>query len=185
VVKKNKLTTESTERHREKNSVPLLALCGKKNKLTTESTERHREKKTPCNSVSSVVKTKKIKKMEINQITEKIIGCAIEVHKNLGPGLLESAYEECLYYELNNLGLGVKRQLAMPLVYKDVKLDAGYRIDLLVENKVIVEIKSVEAIAEIHKAQLMTYMKLANIKIGLLINFNVSRLKDGIIRWII
>jgi GxxExxY protein len=123
--------------------------------------------------------------MEINQITEKIIGCAIEVHKNLGPGLLESAYEECLYYELNNLGLGVKRQLAMPLVYKDVKLDAGYRIDLMVENKVIVEIKSVEAIAEIHKAQLMTYMKLANIKIGLLINFNVSRLKDGIIRWII
>jgi GxxExxY protein len=123
--------------------------------------------------------------MEINQITEKIIGCAIEVHKNLGPGLLESAYEECLYYELNNLGLEVKRQLAMPLVYKDVKLDAGYRIDLMVENKVIVEIKSVDAIAEIHKAQLMTYMKLANIKIGLLINFNVSRLKDGIVRWII
>jgi GxxExxY protein len=132
-----------------------------------------------------VVKTKKIKKMEINQITEKIIGCAIEVHKNLGPGLLESAYEECLYYELDNHGLNVKRQLAMPLVYKDVKLDAGSRIDLMVENKVIVEIKSVEAIAEIHKAQLMTYMKLANIKIGLLINFNVSRLKDGIIRWII
>jgi GxxExxY protein len=123
--------------------------------------------------------------MEINQITEKIIGCAIEVHRNLGPGLLESAYEECLYYELNELGLNVKRQLALPLVYKDVKLDAGYRIDLMVENKVIVEIKSVEAIAEIHKAQLMTYMKLANIKIGLLINFNVSRLKDGIIRWII
>jgi GxxExxY protein len=123
--------------------------------------------------------------MEINQITEKIIGCAIEVHKNLGPGLLESAYEESLYYELNTLGLDVKRQLALPLVYKDVKLDAGYRIDLMVENKVIVEIKSVEAIAEIHKAQLMTYMKLANIKIGLLINFNVSRLKDGIVRWII
>jgi GxxExxY protein len=123
--------------------------------------------------------------METNQITEKIIGCALEVHKNLGPGLLESAYEECLYYELNNLGLEVKRQLALPLVYKDVKLDAGYRIDLLVENKVIIELKSVEAIAEIHKAQLMTYMKLANIKIGLLMNFNVSRLKDGIVRWII
>jgi GxxExxY protein len=123
--------------------------------------------------------------MEINQITEKIIGCAIEVHKNLGPGLLESAYEESLYYELNTLGLDVKRQLALPLVYKDVKLDAGYRIDLLIENKVIVEIKSVEALAEIHKAQLMTYMKLANIKIGQLINFNVSRLKDGIVRWII
>jgi GxxExxY protein len=123
--------------------------------------------------------------METNQITEKIIGCAIEVHKNLGPGLLESAYEECLYYELENCGLNVKRQLSLPLVYKDVKLDAGYRIDLMVENKVIVEIKSVEAIAEIHKAQLMTYMKLANIKIGLLMNFNVSRLKDGIVRWII
>jgi GxxExxY protein len=122
--------------------------------------------------------------METNQITEKIIGCAIEVHKNLGPGLLESAYEECLYYELENCGLNVKRQLSLPLVYKDVKLDAGYRIDLMVENKVIVEIKSVEAIAEIHKAQLMTYMKLANIKIGLLMNFNVSRLKDGIVRWI-
>jgi GxxExxY protein len=132
--------------------------------------------------VPSVVKKLK---METNQITEKIIGCAIEVHKNLGPGLLESAYEECLYYELENCGLNVKRQLALPLVYKDVKLDAGYRIDLMVENKVIVEIKSVEAIAEIHKAQLMTYMKLANIKIGLLINFNISRLKDGIVRWII
>jgi GxxExxY protein len=123
--------------------------------------------------------------METNQITEKIIGCAIEVHRNLGPGLLESAYEECLYYELNTLGLDVNRQLALPLVYISVKLDIGYRIDLLVENKVIVEIKSVDAIAEINKAQLMTYMKLANIKIGLLINFNVTRLKDGIIRWII
>jgi len=123
--------------------------------------------------------------MEINQITEKIIGCAIEVHKQLGPGLLESAYEECLYYELKNYGLEGKKQLALPLVYKEIKLDTGYRIDLLVENKVIIEIKSVDTIAEIHKAQLMTYMKLANIKIGLLINFNVTRLKDGIVRWII
>ncbi|MBL7929232.1 MAG: GxxExxY protein [Bacteroidia bacterium] len=120
-----------------------------------------------------------------NEITEKIIGCAIEVHKHLGPGLLESAYEECLYYELINNGLDVKKQLALPLVYKEIKLDAGYRIDLLVENKVIVEIKSVDAIAEIHKAQLMTYMKLSNIRIGLLLNFNVLRLKDGIIRWIV
>lgn len=123
--------------------------------------------------------------MKENFITNKIIGCAIEVHRNLGPGLLESAYEECLFYELVRNELNVKRQLTLPLVYKDVKLDAGYRIDLLVENKVIVEIKSVDAIAEIHKAQLMTYMKLANIKLGLLINFNVLRLKDGIIRWII
>jgi len=123
--------------------------------------------------------------MEDNLITEKIIGCAIEVHKQLGAGLLESAYEECLFYELINKGLNVKKQLALPLVYKEIKLDAGYRIDLLVENKVIIEIKSVDAIADIHKAQLMTYMKLANIKLGLLINFNVLRLKDGIVRWII
>ncbi len=120
-----------------------------------------------------------------NQITEKIIGCAIEVHKNLGPGRLESAYEECLYYELKKIGFVVLKQVPMPLVYKEIKLDAGYRVDLVVEDKVIVEIKSVDAIADIHKAQLMTYMKLAGIKIGLLINFNVSRLKDGIVRWII
>ncbi len=123
--------------------------------------------------------------MEINQITEKIIGCAIEVHKQLGPGLLESAYEEYLFYELINNGLEVKKQLALPLVYKEIKLDAGYRIDLMVENKVIIEIKSVDALAEIHKAQLMTYMKLSNIKVGLLINFNETMLKDGIVRWII
>jgi GxxExxY protein len=149
--------------------VPLHALCGKKNlPLRTQSYTE-----------------KKLINMEINQITEKIIGCAIEVHKQLGPGLLESAYEECLFYELINKGLNVKKQLALPLVYKEIKLDAGYRIDLLVENKVIIEIKSVDAIADIHKAQLMTYMKLANIKLGLLINFNVTRLKDGIVRWII
>jgi len=139
--------------------------------------------------VTSVVKKLntegKAKFMEINQITEKIIGCSIEVHKQLGPGLLESAYEECLYYELKSIGLNVKKQLALPLIYKDIKLDAGYRIDLLVENKVIVEIKSVDALAEIHKAQLMTYLKLADIKVGLLLNFNVVRLKDGIVRWII
>lgn len=127
----------------------------------------------------------KLHNMDINQLTEKIIGCAIEVHKQLGPGLLESAYEECLFYELKNLGLDVKKQLALPLVYKEIKLDAGYRIDLLVENQVIIELKSVDIIAEIHKAQLMTYMKLAKIKIGLLMNFNVIRLKDGIIRWIV
>ncbi len=149
--------------------MPLHALCGKKNlPLRTQSYTE-----------------KKLINMEINQITEKIIGCAIEVHKQLGPGLLESAYEECLFYELINKGLNVKKQLALPLVYKEIKLDAGYRIDLLVENKVIIEIKSVDAIADIHKAQLMTYMKLANIKLGLLINFNVTRLKDGIVRWII
>ena len=98
--------------------------------------------------------------MEINEITKRIIGCAIEVHKQLGPGLLESAYEECLFYELVNAGMDVKKQVAFPLVYKEIKLDAGYRIDLLVNDNVIVEIKSVDALAEIHKAQLMTYMKL-------------------------
>lgn len=123
--------------------------------------------------------------IELNKITEQVIGCAIDVHKQLGPGLLESAYEECLFYELNNKELNVKKQLALPLVYKEVRLDVGYRIDLMVEDKVILEIKSVDAIADIHKAQLMTYMKLANIKLGLLINFNVTRLKDGIVRWII
>jgi len=149
--------------------VPLRALCGKK-KLPLR-TQRYTEKK--------------LINMEINQITEKIIGCAIEVHKQLGPGLLESAYEECLFYEIINSGLNVKKQLTLPLVYKEIKLDAGYRIDLIVENQVIVEIKSVDALAEIHKAQLMTYMKLANVKVGLLMNFNVTRLKDGIVRWII
>ncbi|MDN5329858.1 MAG: hypothetical protein PWP35_1645 [Bacteroidales bacterium] len=123
--------------------------------------------------------------MEINQITEKIIGCAIEVHKHLGPGLLEKAYEECLFYELIMAGLDVKRQLPLPLVYKEVELEVGYKIDLMVEDRVILEIKAVDALAEIHKAQLMTYMKLAEIKIGLLINFNVVRLKDGIVRWIL
>jgi GxxExxY protein len=125
------------------------------------------------------------KEYKYSDITEKIIGCAIEVHKQLGPGLLESAYEECLFYELVNAKMHVKKQLALPLVYKDIKLESGYRIDLMVENQVIVEIKSVDAIADIHKAQMMTYMKLAGIKIGLLMNFNVTRLKDGIIRWII
>ncbi len=149
--------------------MPLRDLCGEKN-LTTEDTEIHRGK---------------INYMIENTITEKIIGCAIEVHKHLGPGLLESAYEECLFYELQNTGLNVKKQVALPLIYKEIKLDVGYRIDLLVEDKVIVEVKSVDAIADIHKAQLMTYMKLAGIKVGLLINFNVIRLKDGIVRWII
>ena len=149
--------------------MPLRALCGKK-KLPLR-TQRYTEKK--------------LINMEINQITEKIIGCAIEVHKQLGPGLLESAYEECLFYEIINSGLNVKKQLTLPLVYKEIKLDAGYRIDLIVEDQVIVEIKSVDALAEIHKAQLMTYMKLANVKVGLLMNFNVTRLKDGIVRWII
>jgi GxxExxY protein len=127
--------------------------------------------------------TKKNKKMmNENDISGKIIGCAIEVHKTLGPGLLESAYEECLFYELIESGLKVERQKALPVVYKEVKLEAGYRIDLLVENLVVVELKSVDALNDVHTAQVLTYLKLSGCKLGLLINFNVSRLRDGIKR---
>lgn len=120
-----------------------------------------------------------------NEITQKIIGCAIEVHRELGPRLLESAYEECLFYVLNQNQVYTERQKPMPLVFKGVHLNCGYRIDLFVDRKVIVELKAIEAINDIHKAQLMTYMKLSKCKVGLLINFNVLRLKDGIVRWII
>ena len=119
---------------------------------------------------------------ELNDISYKIIGCAYTVHSELGPGLLESTYETCLEYELLERGLKVERQKSLPVIYKDVKLTAGYRIDLLVEDKVIVEIKSCEAVAPIHEAQLLTYLKLANKKLGLLINFNVKDLKQGIMR---
>jgi GxxExxY protein len=121
--------------------------------------------------------------MEVNQITEIIIGCAIEVHKYLGPGLLESAYEECLVYELQNAGLNVERQKAVPVVYKEIKLDCGYRIDILVENTVVIELKTVDAFNPVHEAQILTYMKFAEKKIGLLINFYVTLLKNGIKRY--
>jgi len=120
--------------------------------------------------------------MNENDISGKIIGCAIEVHKTLGPGLLESAYEECLFYELMESGLKVERQKPLPVVYKEVKLEAGYRVDLLVENLVVVELKSVDALNDVHTAQVLTYLKLSGCKLGLLINFNVSRLRDGIKR---
>jgi len=122
--------------------------------------------------------------MNINDITEKTIGCAIEVHRQLGPGLLESTYEACLLYELKKTGLEVKTQIGLPLIYEEIKLEVGYRMDFLVENRVIVEIKSVEALNDVHTAQVLTYLKLSNSKIGLLINFNVLRLKDGIKRLI-
>lgn len=121
--------------------------------------------------------------MELNQITEIIIGCAIEVHKNLGPGLLESAYEECLAYELQNAGLNIQRQKAVPVVYKEIKLDCGYRIDILVENTVVIELKTVDAFNPVHEAQILTYMKFTEKKIGLLINFNVTLLKNGLKRY--
>jgi GxxExxY protein len=121
--------------------------------------------------------------MELNKLTEKIIGCAIEVHRTLGPGLLESAYEECLDFELRSAGLITQRQVAVPLVYKEVKLDCGYRIDILVENSVVIELKTVDAFAPVHEAQILTYMKLTNKSLGLLINFNVTLLKNGIKRY--
>ena len=120
--------------------------------------------------------------MNENDIATKIIGCAIEVHKALGPGLLESAYQECLLYKLREEGLRVEREKSMPLVFEEVKLDCGYRIDLLVENKVVIELKSVEALNDVHLAQTLTYLKLGKFKLGLLINFNVSLLKKGIRR---
>ncbi|MBU1013776.1 MAG: GxxExxY protein [Bacteroidetes bacterium] len=122
--------------------------------------------------------------MTENELSKIIIGCAIEVHKNLGPGLLESAYQECLYYELKQLGLKVQKEKPMPIIYKEVKLDHGYRIDLLVEEKVVVEIKTVETLNDVHTAQVLTYLKLGNYKLGLLLNFHVAILKNGIKRLI-
>jgi GxxExxY protein len=119
------------------------------------------------------------------ELTGKIVDCAISVHKSLGPGLLESAYEECLQYELDQHGLYTLKQMPMPLVYKQKKMDIGYRIDLIVEEKVIIEVKAVDALNPVHLAQLMTYLKLSGCRIGLLINFNVQFLKDGIRRIIL
>jgi GxxExxY protein len=119
------------------------------------------------------------------ELTSSILNCAYKVHSALGPGLLESAYEECLHNELDKAGLFVIKQKPMPLIYEEKKLDLGYRIDLFVEGKVIIEIKSVEALNPVHFAQLMTYLKLSKCRIGFLINFNVQSLKDGIKRVII
>jgi len=116
---------------------------------------------------------------ELNKITEAILGAAIEVHRNLGPGLLESAYRECLRYELLQRGYEALQEVPLPLIYKGVELDCGYRLDLLVNDAVIVEIKSVESLAPIHEAQLLSYLKISGGKIGLLLNFNVKMLKYG------
>ncbi len=111
--------------------------------------------------------------MDINEITEKIIGSAIEVHRKLGPGLLESAYQECLCYELKQINLSFKREIPMPIIYKEVKLDHKYRLDILVEDKVVVELKSVDSLLDVHTAQILTYMRLGDYSTGLIINFNV------------
>ena len=134
------------------------------NFLTTESTEDTEKEK------------------ESGSLTGKIIGAAIDIHRALGPGLLESAYEACLIYELRLRKLKVESQKSMPIFYKDVMLDCGYRVDLIVEDQIIVEVKSVSSLASIHEAQLLSYLKLSNCKIGLLINFNVKYLKQGIRR---
>jgi GxxExxY protein len=118
-----------------------------------------------------------------NDITQQIIGAAIEVHRQLGPGLLESAYEECLCHELHIRKLNFERQKPIPLVYKDAKLDCGYRLDLLVEDRIVVELKSVDGLGPIHEAIVLTYLKLSGHHLGLLINFNVTLLKDGIKRF--
>lgn len=120
--------------------------------------------------------------MAENEISEKIIGCAIQVHKELGPGRLEPSYEECLCYELRQLDLVVEKEKPLPLTYKTVNLDCGYRIDLMVEKKVIIEVKSVAELDDIHLAQVLTYLKLSKCKLGLLINFNEVLVKDGIKR---
>jgi len=120
--------------------------------------------------------------MTTNSLTRSIIGAAIEVHKVLGPGLLESTYEACLFYELNQKGLLVEKQKELTVVYKDVELDIGYRIDLIVENEIIIELKSVKEILPIHTAQLLSYLKLSNLNLGLLINFNEAKLVDGVKR---
>lgn len=117
-----------------------------------------------------------------NELSKIIIGCAIKVHKHLGPGLLESAYQECLYYELLQAGLTVIKEKPMPIVYKEVKLNHGYRIDLLVENKVVVELKTVERFTDVHTAQVLTYLRLGDFRLGILLNFDVTVLKNGIKR---
>lgn len=120
--------------------------------------------------------------MTENELSKVVFDSALKVHQALGPGLLESAYEECLYYEIKKTGLIVEKQKPLPLIYEDVKLDIGYRIDIIIENKLILELKSVQALNDIHFAQLLTYLKLTNCKLGLLINFNVSLIKNGIKR---
>jgi GxxExxY protein len=123
-------------------------------------------------------------KLELRGLTEKIIGAAIEVHRNLGPGLLESAYEACLVYELEAAGLAVERQKPVPLVYKDIRLDLGYRLDMVVDDQVVLELKAVDEFTDIHEAQILSYLKFSDYEVGLLINFNVRLLKDGIRRFI-
>jgi len=120
--------------------------------------------------------------MSENELSRIVFDCALKVHQTLGPGLLESAYEECLFYELKKSGLAIEKQKPLPLIYEEIKLEIGYRLDIIIENKLILEIKSVDTLNEIHFAQLLTYLKLTNCKLGLLINFNVVLIKNGMRR---
>ncbi len=120
--------------------------------------------------------------MDENEIGERLLGCALKVHKALGPGLLESAYETCLAYEFDKTGLTYRRQVTLPIFYDATRIDDGYRLDLLIENRVVVEVKAVAKLAEIHQAQLISYLKLGGFKLGYLLNFNVQKMKDGIRR---
>jgi GxxExxY protein len=129
-----------------------------------------------------ISKTTNLNAMNENELSKIAFEAGLKVHKALGPGLLESAYEECLYFELNKLNLRVEKQKALPLIYEEVKLDAGYRVDLLVENKLVLEIKSVEALNDLHLAQILTYLKLSHSRLGLLMNFNTVLFKDGVRR---
>ena len=123
--------------------------------------------------------------MYIEEIFKSALDCCFKVHSSLGPGLLESAYQEALYYELNKTDMFTEKQIPLPLIYKEIQLEIGYRVDLLVENAVIIEVKSIEALADIHLAQILTYLKLSGCKLGLLVNFNVLHLKEGIKRVIV
>ncbi|HUO94353.1 MAG TPA: GxxExxY protein [Rhizomicrobium sp.] len=123
--------------------------------------------------------------IENDLLTEKIIGCAIEVHRGLGPGLLESAYEECLCFELGQARLRYEREIPLRIIYKDVRLDCGYRMDIVVEGQIVIELKTVDRLAPIHEAQLLTYLKLSRIKTGLLLNFNSATLREGLRRMVL
>lgn len=119
------------------------------------------------------------------ELSERVIGSAIEVHRHLGPGLLESAYEECLCFEIGRAGLGYSHEQALPIIYKDLRLDCGYRIDILIERELIVEIKATERVLPVHEAQILTYLRLSGCRIGLLLNFNAVLLKDGLKRFVL
>ncbi|MBF4471927.1 GxxExxY protein [Flavobacterium sp. HJJ] len=121
---------------------------------------------------------------ELNALSYKVIGLAIEVHRELGPGLLESAYQQCLFYEIKKAGLKVEKEITLPIIYKEIQLDQGYRIDLLIEDKLVIELKTVESFTSVHFAQILTYLKLGNYPLGLLINYNSKILKNNIKRFI-